>query len=566
MPSAQRRSRPAGRLGALASALAAIALCPSAIADAAAPAAARVSPQAITLFLLFVIASLFISYLAAKRTKSSAFFYTAGGQITGLQNGMAIAGDFMSAASFLGITGLMFIGGFDGLIFALGAFAGFPILLFLFAERLRNLGQHTFTDIAALRLDETQLRIVLSLTTVTIVILYLIAQAVGAGKLVELLFGLPYELAVSCVGVLVIAYVASGGMLATTWVQIIKAILLLTGATLMTVLTLGHFGFDITAMFETAAERHRLGADIFRPGQLIPDPIQVLTTLVAMTLGTLGLPHILMRFFTVPDMRAARSSAVWATMFMGYFYFLLIVIGFGAIALLAGNPDFVDSTGRLVGGNNMTAVHLAKAVGGDWLMGFMSAVAFATILAVVAGLTVAGSAAISHDLYARVICRGAPDPRRELQITRVSTVTLGLMAVGLGILFQHQNIAFIATLPFVFAASVNFPILALSLYWDRLTTRGAVTGAVTGLAMSLLFTVLGPKVWVDVLGFEQPWFPYDYPALFTVPVVLALIVAVSLLDRSPRARIDRDNYQRLIERAEFGERPPGSERAASGAH
>ena len=562
MPS--RRSASSSRAlapRAAAASLAAPMLCQPAHA---APAATQVNPQAIALFLLFAAVTLFVSYLAARRTKSSAFFYTAGGQITGLQNGAAIAGDFMSAASFLGIAGLMFIGGFDGLIFALGAFAGFPILLFMFAERLRNLGWHTFTDIAALRLDETKLRVISSLTTVVIVVVYLIAQAVGAGKLVELLFGLPYELAVCCVGVLVMAYVAAGGMLATTWVQIIKAILLLSGATLMGVLTLAHFGFDLGAMFEVAAERHRLGAGVFRPGQLMPDPVQVLTTLVAMTLGTLGLPHILMRFFTVPDMGAARQSAFWATFFMGYFFLLLVVIGFGAIAMLAGNPDFVDADGRLAGGNNMTAVHLANAVGGDWLMGFMSAVAFATILAVVAGLTVAGSAAVSHDLYAKVLCRGAPDPRRELQLTRVSTVTLCAIAIGLGILFQHQNIAFIATLPFVFAASVNFPILALSLYWPGLTTRGALTGAVAGLAMSLAFTVLGPRVWVDVLGFERPWFPYDYPALFTVPVVLALMVAVSVGDRSPRSVLDRDNYRRLLVRAEFGEPPPGAG-AESGA-
>ncbi len=512
------------------------------------------SPQAVALFLVFVAITLFISYLASKRTKSSAHFYTAGGEITGLQNGTAIAGDFMSAASFLGITGLMFIGGFDGLIFALGAFAGFPILLFMLAERLRNLGKHTFADIASLRLEKTKIRVVSALTTVTIVVMYLIAQAVGAGKLVELLFGIPYEVAVSCIGLLVVVYVSAGGMLATTWVQIIKAILLLSGATLMGVLTLAHFGFDIGAMFETAAQRHRLGAAIFEPGQLLPDPIQVLTTLVAMTLGTLGLPHILMRFFTVPNERAARQSAFWATLFMGYFFLLLIVIGFGAVAMLAGNPDFADSAGKLVGGNNMTAIHLARAVGGDWLMGFMAAVAFATILAVVAGLTVAGSAAVSHDLYAEVWCRGEPDPVKELRLTRLATLALGLAAVGLGIVFQHQNIAFIATLPFVFAASVNFPVLALSLYWSRLTTNGAVTGAVAGLLMSLILTVLAPQVWVGTLGFDEPLFPYDYPALFTVPVVLALIVLVSLLDRSPRSVLDRDNYHRLLLRAEFGRR------------
>ncbi len=513
---------------------------------------------AIGMFLVFVLATLAVSFWASRRTHSSQDFYTAGGQITGLQNGTAIAGDFMSAASFLGITGLMFLGGFDGLVLALGAFAAWPLLLFLLARRVRNLGSFTFVDVVSQRLERTQIRVVAAGATIVVVVLYLIAQMVGAGKLIQLLFGLPYEVAVVAISVLVLAYVTFGGMLATTWVQIIKAILLMTGVTITAFLVMYLSGFSLDTLLATAVTQHPRGERILAPGVLFDSPVQVATILVSMLFGTLGLPHILMRLFTVPDMHEAKKSAFYASLFMGYFYLALVIVGFGAVAFVYGNPAFFTSEGQLIGGSNMAAIHLATAVGGNLLTGFMSAVTFATILAVVAGLTVSGAAAISHDLYAEVLCKGAPDARRELQLTRLTTVVIGVIAVVLGILFQNENVAFIATMPMVVAASVNFPILFLSLYWSGLTTRGAIAGALVGLVSSVSLIVVGPQVWVSVLGFERALFPYDYPALFTLPLAVLVMSVVSWLDSSDRAGVDRSNYHSLLVRSEFGEsgRPP----------
>jgi len=517
-------------------------------------ARSALNPSAIALFLAFVAVTLFISWWASQRTRTSGEFYTAGGQITGLQNGAAIAGDFMSAASFLGVTGLIFAGGFDGLIFGIGAFAGWPLMLFLFSERVRNLGRYTFTDVVSLRLEGNSTRIISVFSTITIVLLYLIAQMVGAGKLVELLFGLPYNLAVVLVSVLVIIYVAFGGMLATTWVQIVKAILLLAGITLMAVLLLAGVGFDFDVLLEASVSRHPAGERMLQAGNMISDPVQVATILVAMMFGTLGLPHVLMRLFTVPGMSEARRSAFYASAFIGYFYLLMVIVGFAAAGVLYAHPQFLDAAGQPLGGSNMTAIHLASAIGGELLMAFVSAVAFATILAVVAGLTVSASAAIAHDLYSQVLCRGRPDPQREMLLTRLTTLVLGLLAIGLGILFQQQNIAYIATMPMVVAASVNFPVLLLSLYWPGLTTRGALAGAVIGLLSSVGLTIIGPQVWVAVLGFEQALFPYNYPALFTMPLTFAAMWLASYCDRSARGVIDRDNYHALLWRSEFGPR------------
>lgn len=508
---------------------------------------------AIVIFLMFVAATLAISYWAAKRTQSSREFYTAGGNIGGLQNGTAIAGDFMSAASFLGISGLMFGFGFDALVLGIGAFAGWPIMLFLLARRVRNLGSYTFIDVVSERLDKARIRIVAITGSIVIVILYLIAQMVGAGKLIELLFGLPYEIALLTVSVLVLAYVTYGGMLATTWVQIIKAILLITGVTVMAFLVMKEAGFSFNGLLQGAVDNHPRGTDILKPGGAFKDPIQVATILTSMLFGILGLPHILMRLFTVPSMREAKQSAFYASLFIGYFYLLIVIIGYGTVYLLYNNPQYFDADGNLIGGSNMAAIHLASAVGGDLLTGFMSAVAFATILAVVAGLTVSGAAAISHDLYAEVLCKGQPDHKKELFLTRVTTVVIGVIAVVLGILFENENVAFIATMPMVVAASVTFPILFLSLFWSGLTTRGAIYGAVVGLISSVGLIVVGPQVWVSVLGFDKPLFPYNYPALFTMPLAFVTAWVFSTSDRSARAAIDRNNYHDLLLKSEYGE-------------
>ena len=513
------------------------------------------NPTAIVMFLLFVVATLFITWRASKATTTSSTFYNAGGQITGAQNGMAIAGDFMSAASFLGITGLMFIGGFDGLILSLGAFGAWPVLMFLFAKRVRNLGSFTFIDVISQRLDRNPIRLVTAFSTIVIVVMYLIAQMVGAGKLIQLLFGLPYELALVIVSGLVLGYVAFGGMLATTWVQIIKAILLLAGVTLIALLLLAKLDFSFSALLKQATENHPKGEAILSSGVIFNDPIQILTIQISMLFGTVGLPHILMRLFTVPDMRQAKLSAYYASLFIGYFYIALLVLGFGAIALVYNTPAFFDSDGALIGGSNMAAIHVASAVGGDVLTGFMSAVCFATILAVVAGLTLSGAAAISHDVYAEVLKQGNPDPVTELRLTRISVFLIGLAAVLLGIAFQNENVAFIATIPMVVSASVTFPMLLLSLFWSGLTTRGAIWGALVGLVSSIVLIVLGPQVWVSVLGNEQALFPYDYPALFTMPLSFVVMFFMSMADNSKRAEVDKENYRALEWRAEFGNAP-----------
>jgi len=515
------------------------------------------NPTAIVMFLLFVVATLFITWRASKATITSSTFYNAGGQITGAQNGMAIAGDFMSAASFLGITGLMFIGGFDGLILSLGAFGAWPVLMFLFAKRVRNLGSFTFIDVISQRLDRNPIRLVTAFSTIVIVVMYLIAQMVGAGKLIQLLFGLPYELALVIVSGLVLGYVAFGGMLATTWVQIIKAILLLAGVTLIALLLLAKLDFSFSALLKQATENHPKGEAILSSGVIFNDPIQILTIQISMLFGTVGLPHILMRLFTVPDMRQAKLSAYYASLFIGYFYIALLVLGFGAIALVYNTPAFFDSDGALIGGSNMAAIHVASAVGGDVLTGFMSAVCFATILAVVAGLTLSGAAAISHDVYAEVLKQGNPDPVTELRLTRISVFLIGLAAVLLGIAFQNENVAFIATIPMVVSASVTFPMLLLSLFWSGLTTRGAIWGALVGLVSSIVLIVLGPQVWVSVLGNEQALFPYDYPALFTMPLSFVVMFFMSMADNSKRAEVDKENYRALEWRAEFGNAPEG---------
>ncbi len=510
------------------------------------------NPTAIGMFLVFVVITLGISYWASRRTHSSKDFYTAGGGISGLQNGTAIAGDFMSAASFLGVTGLIFLGGFDGLVLALGAFSAWPLMLFLLAKRVRNLGSFTFVDVVSQRLDRTPIRIVTVTGTIVVVILYLIAQMVGAGKLIELLFGLPYQVAVILVTLLVLAYVTFGGMLATTWVQIVKAILLIVGATIAAFLVMKESAFSLNVLFAGAVENHPRGEAILGSGLLFDDPVQIATIMVSMMFGTLGLPHILMRLFTVPNMREARKSVFYASLFMGYFYLAVIILGFGTIYLLYGQPEYFGPDGKLIGGSNMAAIHLANAVGGDLLTGFLSAVSFATILAVVAGLTVSGAAAISHDIYAEVICKGNPNARTELNLTRITTLVIGVIAVVLGIMFENENVAFIATMPMVVAASVNFPILFLSLFWSGLTTRGAITGGVVGLVSSVVLIVVGPQVWVSVLGYEEALFPYDYPALFTLPLALGLTWFVSVSDRSARGAIDRRNYHDLLLRSEYG--------------
>jgi cation/acetate symporter len=346
--------------------------------------------------------------------------------------------------------------------------------------------------------------------------------------------------------------VTFGGMIATTWVQITKAVLLLAGATFMAVAVLWSFGFNPEALFAKAVEVHPKGIDIMGPGGLLTDPISAISLGIALMFGTAGLPHILMRFFTVGDAKEARKSVFYATGFIGYFYLLTFIIGFGAIVMVMTNPGFMDEAGTMIGGTNMAAVHLAEATGGSLFLGFISAVAFATILAVVSGLTLAGASAISHDLYASVIKKGEANETDEIRVSRYSTVALGLVAIGLGILFEEQNIAFMVGLAFAIAASANFPVLFLSMFWSRLTTRGALYGGLCGLGTAIVLVVLGPTVWQDILGFEQAVFPYKYPALFSVAVAFVTIYVISVTDRSQRAQKEAELFQAQYVRSQTG--------------
>ncbi|MBD2836362.1 cation acetate symporter [Pseudomonas sp. JM0905a] len=527
---------------ALASLLLAAGLLVSQGAFAADAAARPLNWNAIYMFLAFVLFTLGITRWAALRTRSAADFYTAGGGLTGFQNGLAIAGDMISAASFLGISAMMFMNGYDGLLYALGVLAGWPIILFLIAERLRNLGKYTFADVVSYRLEQSPIRITAAFGTLTVALMYLVAQMVGAGKLIELLFGLSYTQAVMLVGVLMVCYVTFGGMLATTWVQIIKAVLLLSGTSFMAFMVLKHFGFSTEAMFSAAVSVHAKGAAIMAPGGLLSNPIDAISLGLGMMFGTAGLPHILMRFFTVSDAKEARKSVFYATGFIGYFYLLLIVVGFGSIVMVGTNPGFRDAAGAIIGGGNMVAVHLSHAVGGSLFLGFISAVGFATILAVVAGLALSGASAVSHDLYACVIRKGKASEREEMRVSRIATLCIGVLAVILGLLFESQNIAFLSGLVLAIAASVNFPVLFLSMFWKGLTTRGAVAGSVAGLLSAIVLLVLSPAVWVNVLHHEQALFPYSNPALFSMGLAFFSAWLLSVTDASERAKEERGRY------------------------
>ena len=507
---------------------------------------------AIIMFFIFIVGTLGITYWAAKKTKSASDFYTAGGGISGFQNGLAIAGDYMSAAAFLGVSGLIYLKGYDGVIYAVSFLVGWPIILFFMAEKLRNLGKFTFADIAAYRLGQKEIRTLAAFGSLSVVILYLIAQMVGAGKLIQVLFGMEYEFAVILVGVMMIIYVTFGGMLATTWVQIIKACLLLTGVSFMAIMVLYHFDFNFESLAVSAVENHSDGESILAPGGFISDPISAISLGMALMLGTAGLPHVLMRFFTVGNAKEARKSVVYATGFVGYFWIIITIVGFGAIAFLNsadGAQYFVD--GKLFGGNNMASIHLSHMLGGNAFLGFISAVAFATILAVVSGLTLAGASAISHDIYANVINPQASD-EKIVKISRITVIAVGILGVILGIAFEQQNIAYMVGLAFGIAASANFPILFLSIYWRKLTTRGAFIGGFIGLITAVVLVVVGPIVWVQILGNEEAIFPYKHPALFSVTTAFIAIWFFSITDNSQRAKDEQEKFRAQNIRANTG--------------
>ena len=486
---------------------------------------------AVVMFVAIVLVTLGITYWAARRARSADQFYAAGGQISGLQNGIALAGDMISAGALLGLAGLICASGFDGLIFAVGYATGLPLVVFLVAERLRKLGRYTVADVLATRLSETPIRVFTSVATLIIVIFYLIAQMVGAGQLIRLLFGLDYVWAQVLVGTLMICYVMFGGMVATTWVQIVKAVLLLSAGIVISFMALAYFGFNYNSLVARAIEVHPKHAAIMMPQVFSGGVWQSVSLGMTLMLGTAGLPHILMRFFTVPDTRSARVSVFWAVLCQSGFFALVFVIGFGALAIIGGDPAYLDPKGGLLGGGNMATVHLSHALGGNPLMGFVSAVSFATILAVVAGLTLTGASAVSHDLYARIVRRGSATERSEIRVSRLATVGLGVLSVLLGIAFQTQNVAYMISLAYAVSCSSTLPLLILALYWRGLTTRGAVAGGIAGLVGAVLLTVLGPPVWVKVLGNPAPIFPLDPPTIVTMPIAFLTAWLVSVLDQ-----------------------------------
>ena len=568
-------SRTSKLIGALVAVLAltAVTAAQAAGADLGQAAKQATNWTAIAMFGTFVAGTLWITKWAASKTKSASDFYTAGGGITGFQNGLAIAGDYMSAASFLGISAAVMASGYDGLIYSIGFLVGWPIITFLMAERLRNLGKFTFADVAGYRFKQGPIRAFAASGTLVVVAFYLIAQMVGAGQLIKLLFGLEYWMAVVIVGALMMIYVLFGGMTATTWVQIIKACLLLTGVTFMAIMVMAQFGFSFEALFakgvevkksiamnagKTPDEAAKIGLSIMNPGGFVKDPISAISFGMALMFGTAGLPHILMRFFTVPDAKEARKSVFWATTWIGYFYMLIFIIGFGAITLVLTNPEFADvAKGVIKGGAgtaNMAAVLVAKSVGGDVFYGFISAVAFATILAVVAGLTLSGASAVSHDLYATLFKGGKADSAAELRVSRITTLCLGALAVTLGIVFEKQNIAFMVSLAFAIAASANFPVLFMSVLWKDCTTRGAVVGGFLGLVSSVGLTIVSPSVWEVTLGHAKgsAWFPYTSPALFSMSIGFFGIWLFSVLDRSPQAAKERALFGAQQVRSETG--------------
>lgn len=483
---------------------------------------------AIIFFFLIVAITLYITYWAAKRTRSTKEFYAAGRTVSAFQNGLALSGDYMSAASFLGIAGMVSLKGYDGMIYATGWLVGWPALMFLIAGPLRNLGKYTFADVVAFRLKQTPVRIAAAIGGILTVLLYTIAQMVGAGSLIKLMFGIDYVWAELIVGAVMLLYVLFGGMIATTWVQIVKAALLLGGVTILTLMVLAQFSWSPGDLYQAVSTK--LGQKALEPGGLVTGKIDAISLGLALMFGLLGLPHILMRFYTVPDAKAARTSVLYATGFIGYFYIIIPIVGFGASVLVG--RDLITKIDK---GGNMAAPLLAEVLGGTPFLGFIAAVAFATILAVVAGLTLAGASALSHDIYVNVVKKGVATESEQVRVAKVATIVFGILAVLLGVLFKGQNVAFMVGLAFAVACSANFPALLMSIVWKRFTTAGAVSSILTGAFLSVLLIIISPTVWVDVLHKKEALFPIKNPAIVSMTAAFVIGILVSLMAREPSA-------------------------------
>jgi cation/acetate symporter len=486
----------------------------------------------IVFFVVFAVLTLLIGFWGGRRATSSSEYLTARSSISAGQNGLAIAGDYMSAGAFLGLSGAIYASGLDGMFLAASYLASWPIVLFLVAEPLRRLGKYSFADVLTHKLQERPIRILAGASTIVIVSFYLVAQMVGAGELISLLFGIGYGPAVIMVGLLMIVFSTLGGMRAATWVQIIKAVLMICGSAMIVALALTRFGFSVSDLLKTATANHPNGNSIMDIHGFSLDAVATLSLGVGILFGTAGLPHILMRFFTVNDERAARVSVFYATCLIALFFTMLFFIGYGSIAILRGDATYANASGALFGGNNLAPIHLARAVGGSVLAGFISAVAFATILAVVSGLIIAGASSATNDLVVGLSGRHL-DERMRLRISRISALALGVLGIVFGLACEGQNVAYLLALATAIAASANFPLLLLAIYWDGLTTRGAVAGGAFGLISSVVLTAMGPTIWSKVLGLGPAIFPYDSPALFTVPLTLLVCWLVSIAKAEP---------------------------------
>jgi cation/acetate symporter len=471
---------------------------------------------AFTLFVVIVGLTLLITYWAAKRTNTASEFYTAGGGLTGWQNGLAIAGDYLSAASFLGIAGAIALSGFDGFFYSIGYLVAYLVVLYVVAEPLRNLGKYTIADMINARFDQKKVRGVAALSTITIVIFYMIAQLVGAGALIQLLLGIDYWIAVLIVGIMMTVYVLFGGMTATSWVQIIKAVLLMLGTVIISFLVLAKFNFSIFQMFDQMKTLTPMGEGYLNPGVKYKNPLDTISMMAALVLGTAGLPHILMRFFTVKDAKTARSSVVTATWVVGIFYILTIFLGFGAAAFV-GSTDIISANAA----GNMAAPLLAKALGGDFLMSFVSAVAFATILAVVAGLVLSGASAFAHDIYGQIIKKGDVTEKQQMLAARYASISVAVLSIILALFAQKMNVAFLVSLAFCVAASANLPVIIFTIYWKKFNTAGAVTGMLTGLLSALILVAISPNVLNPEPGVAifvgDPIFTLTNPAIISIP-------------------------------------------------
>jgi cation/acetate symporter len=493
----------------------------------------------VLIFAFFMTITLGITLWAMRRTRTKEDFFAAGRSITAWQNGLALAGDFMGAATLLGVVGLVSLRGFDGLIYAVGGLVGWPVLVMLIADPMRRLGRYTLADVVAIRLAPRATRCAVSFATLILIPCYLVAQLIGAGGLVRVIFGLDDTTAIVSVGVIILVYVLFGGMLATTWVQIVKAVMLLFAGFLLFVLVCAQHGFDPLGPFRVATERY--GNSIVTPGPMVSSPLEAISLAMGLVFGLIGLPHILMRFYTVPDARAARNSVLYATIWIGLFLLVTFVLGYGVLSLVGR-----EAVQKADPGGNMATLLLAAQLGGPPLLGFVGAVTFATILALVSGLAITASTTIAHDLWNGVIRSGCASEREQIAVARLTVVAVCVIGVTLAVTFKQQNVIFLTGLTFAIAASANFPVLLLALFWPGLRTTGAVASILFGTVAAIVLIYASPSIQTDVLHRpELVWFPLRNPGLVSIPASFAVAVIGSWLERSWRGR--RSDALQLME-------------------